>query len=421
MHNHTYKLSGIIVFLIILSVIILCFSENLEGKEVDIEPIWPMYGHDSQHTCHSLVDTSKNEGKVVWKLHIGKSPVRSPIIANDGTLYCCMENYVYAISSEGKIQWKFEVYGVCSYPAIADDGTLYVSTHKGYIYAINPDGSLKWSVKTNSNLYNPPVIDYSSGTIYIIPYDIYGNDYLYAIYPNGTLKWKVELPPSTTSAVIGLDRIIYVYGRVNVSNWYLYAIYPNGSLKWKTLVSSKRWCICKGISVKDDGTIYVSGDYLYAFYPNGSLKWKYWAGGTTSIAAIGPNDTVYVGFGDILYALYPDGKERWTFKANGDAITSIAVDSNGIVYAVSYNYLYSIYPNGTLRWIFKTNESLDCPVIGNDGKIYVGALKGNLYAIGKAENKLSQSMFYKYFIVSFIIIIAVVAGVWLWRIKVKKK
>jgi len=93
------------------------------------------------------------------------SPVASPIIGHDGTIYQALvhDTNLYVIdSNDGAILWRTNLADPCSglygddyitrfgrssgwcEPAIGHDGTIYVSLDDSYLRAVNPDGSIKW-------------------------------------------------------------------------------------------------------------------------------------------------------------------------------------------------------------------------------------------------------------------------------------
>jgi len=47
------------------------------------------------------------------------------------------DDYLYAITPDGKLKWKFQTgYDISSSPAIGQDGTIYVGSSDRYLYAI---------------------------------------------------------------------------------------------------------------------------------------------------------------------------------------------------------------------------------------------------------------------------------------------
>jgi outer membrane protein assembly factor BamB len=103
------------------------------------------------YLCDSdFVKAYTPDGKQKWYLQM---PCNSgPVLAADGTLYLGFngpppkmgppQSYFPAISSDGQLEWKFEVHGmVRDAAAIAPDGTIFFTTDQGYVYAVNGSGA----------------------------------------------------------------------------------------------------------------------------------------------------------------------------------------------------------------------------------------------------------------------------------------
>jgi len=78
----------------------------------------------------------------------GNDIYSSPAIGSDGTIYFgCETGYVYALDSDGTLNWKFRVLRgsgghvdiTWPSPAIGSDGTLYIGGTSGDFYAIDTD------------------------------------------------------------------------------------------------------------------------------------------------------------------------------------------------------------------------------------------------------------------------------------------
>ncbi len=160
-------------------------------------------------------------GTLKWKYGVAASVLSSPALGKDGTIYAGAERYLYAISCDGTLKWKYEfeegdVYR--SSPAIGEDGTIYIGCSDHYIYAINPDGTLKWKYETGYDVRSTPLIG-KSGTIYIGSMD----GYLYALDTSGVLKWKCKIGEvHFSSPVISEDGTIYI-GNWNCNICAIYA------------------------------------------------------------------------------------------------------------------------------------------------------------------------------------------------------
>jgi outer membrane protein assembly factor BamB len=215
------------------------------------------------------------DGTLKWKYETEGGILTSPSISPySQTVYIVSnDRYLYAINSyNGKLRWRYDMQDETLYsPAVGKNKTIYIGGKKGYLYAISDDGKLKWKYRTKGRIGGPPVINLSDETIYVTSLD----RYLYAIKYNGKLKWKYKIdvafgtPPIPA---IGVDGTIYIGGGP------LYAINPDGTLKWK--FNTKDY-ILFAPTIDIDGIIYAAGVglsndvYLYAINPDGTLKWEY--------------------------------------------------------------------------------------------------------------------------------------------------
>jgi outer membrane protein assembly factor BamB len=360
-----------------------------------MDSAWPMKCHDNRHTSQSPYSTADNLGIEKWRFHFTGWSEDTPVIDNDGVIYCkgaygYLDRYLYAIYPDGTEKWKYETGGLLlgSSPAIAEDRTIYIGSWDTRLYAINPDGTKIWSVGTGGSIASSPAIG-EDGTIYVghMDYDIV------AINPNGTIKWSYPTGFHITGGpAIGDDGTIYC----GSGDAYLYALNPDGTLKWRF----KTGDIIKGPpSIAADNTIYICSwdDYLYALYPNGTMKWKCKTGtGPETNPSIASDGTIYVGSPDgHLYAVNPNGTIKWSFGVIGfihQSSPTISADGTIYVGTDGSGYIYAVNPDGTEKWKKKIAKKWveSSPSIAEDGTIYIGSSFdmgiGYLHAFGNLES-----------------------------------
>jgi FOG: WD40-like repeat len=138
----------------------------------------------------------------------------TPSIGPDGTIYLecyySSASFLYALSDKGTygtMKWDYPIYGEELYgaPAISSNGTIYVVS-SSKIYAVNSNGTLQWSYNTGgvSNTAASAVIG-ADGTVYTG-----GKNGVYALNPDGTLKWKYKASNVYASPLIGTNGMLYV-------------------------------------------------------------------------------------------------------------------------------------------------------------------------------------------------------------------
>jgi outer membrane protein assembly factor BamB len=286
-------------------------------------------------------------GSLLWRyVDPGNQFVRSPALANDGTILYPSIRGLVAVSASGRHEWTARMPSSCGSATIGSDGTIYCGSDAGKLYAMNASGSLLWSKAIGGPEWAPPAIGFH-GTIY------FGSDdhCVYALSPAGRIlwryrtRWKVEAP-----VTIGGDETVYA---------------PSG-----------------------DGT-------LYALDRNGHLLWKFKCESSLLRAvAIGKGQTVYVSTGDLhLYCLDSHGRVKWSFATTG--YTSPVTTSDGVVYSLGANELVAIDEKGNSLWNlelrdhFASDHPWADPSIGADGCVYVVTLYGLLMAIGSPRFSMS--------------------------------
>jgi uncharacterized protein (TIGR03437 family) len=245
------------------------------------------------------------------------------VIAQNGTIYVGSYDYnLYAINSDGTLQWKFPTSGeITSSPVIGSDGTIYVGSSDNYFYAIKPDGMLKWKNHNWDNVDSSPAIA-SDGAIYFCSED--EGAAFKAINPDGAIKWSRSIGGwgiTTSSPAIADDGTIYI----GSTDRRLYALNPNGSTKWTFEADDE---IHSSPALGPDGTILISTrrGTLYAVNPQGQQKWVFQRG--LSAVTIGRDGTIHVG---AEYALTPEGKIKW--ESGLWSSSSAAIGKDGTLYA----------------------------------------------------------------------------------------
>lgn len=118
----------------------------------DEDEIRPEVVFDTDGTVYLATDgyylcRKRPEGTVEIVLEAEDILISSPAISSAGTLYFLPDDgYLYALSSSGRIAWRYEVavggkdLYYTSSPTIGPDGTVYVGSWDGGLYAFRGDG-----------------------------------------------------------------------------------------------------------------------------------------------------------------------------------------------------------------------------------------------------------------------------------------
>jgi outer membrane protein assembly factor BamB len=314
----------------------------------------------------------------LWNYTTGGA-VMSPTIY-DGIIYFGdSDGYVYAINSDGTLNWTYATSGaIYSQSLEVYNGIVYVGSEDNYFYAINSDGTLNWSYATDGAIDASPTI--YNGNIYV------ANDAasLYSFSLNGTINWVVQ--PSgiviRTKPAIYND-LLYIGdddGNLNAINLV------DGSTNWTYAIGGTTKQIRGSPTVSND-IVYFGSDtgYFFALFTNGTLAWTYTAGDDFSMSSPTVSDgIIYFGSSDgNLYALNTDGTLNWSYNIS-DVIKSKPTITNGKIYFGSYdNNAYALYMNGTFAWTYTTNADVGTDIAVSDGIVYVGSNDYNLYVLSE--------------------------------------
>ncbi len=165
----------------------------------------PVIGNDGTVYCGNddgkLFAVDPDTGDKKWEYNVGMRVTASPLMANDGSILCVFNNsasnrgkQVHAIDPEtGEQKWSFEVPGDPSCPPIVSaDGTIFYATFKAGLHAVDgATGTEKWAFKGSflnrfeGVVSTQPVLG-NDGTLF------FGNDKkrIYAVDSNtGKKKW----------------------------------------------------------------------------------------------------------------------------------------------------------------------------------------------------------------------------------------
>jgi outer membrane protein assembly factor BamB len=368
-------------------------NKNSEASTVDDEEIWPMFGHDAQHTGRSSYRGPSVTPTLQWTSSLLDGNYSQIVLGSSADLIYGVGSYddeehnsiLWINTITGLVSKYTTDYGIHITPAIDRDGSLYFGDNDGNIYALNPDFDLKWKKKgyfgKNNHLNAPPTIG-PDGNIYMVGNDSLIQNPLICVTPDGSMKWRYKSSNASVASLspaIGKDGTVYVSvegGNENRQSG-LVALHPDGTFKWKYTVGDTP---ALSPAIGPDNTIYFgTNQYLYAVNPDGSLKWI--TGGAEyelSVPAIGADGTIYIDLGGNLSAIRPeDGSIKWTFNLifNASYVTnknSIAIDSIGTVYVGSQDYLHAVNPDGSVKWqYYDPNALFMSPIIGHDDTIYV--------------------------------------------------
>ncbi|TSA79774.1 PQQ-binding-like beta-propeller repeat protein [Deinococcus detaillensis] len=243
------------------------------------------------------------DGKTRWEKHIDDSPVLSPAVGKNGTIYAAGGPFLYALDGQGKEIWQHKVSTFYSAsPVVAQDGTVYIGA-KSLLLALTPQGKVKWQYKAASTLYANPAID-GQGNLYLGT-----GSGLVSLNPAGKVRWTHKGAPLETTPLIGKENRLYLTDTA-------------GQLTAMSLSGDVSWTVQVGESI----------------------------GGSSALA----RDVIYVGTGDgLLHALNLDGQQQWALQLDGAVFGSPVIGPDGHLYVGAGRTFYALAtssPLATAPW-----------------------------------------------------------------------
>ena len=379
----------------LLAVIALIFFASIAQAQLADSP-WPMFMHDPQHTNQSQYAVAESLD-IAWTLDLAEPTGIQPVIGEDGTIYLACDDTLYALWPDGTIKWYYNFFYhgpglIISKLAIDTNGTIYLVAEEArgleqYVFAISSKGKLKWKCEDSRKARGALAIA-QDGTIYVGTYD----STLFAINSDGTLKWKYKTSGKLkTNPTIGLDGKVYV----SSSDGYLVSIIDEGTsgrLAWKYKVVDGSYTYVFTPFLGPDGTIYAVGERstagfpLHAFDPDGTLKWQ--TQHRANYFGVGKDGTIYLSgsrgfYGSRgLFALNPeDGTEKWFLPINSGYLV---IGDNEMIHttyqtAIRADTIFTIDSMGNIikKYIFEDKVTkIHAMIVDSDSSLYVTATIG---------------------------------------------
>ena len=242
-----------------------------------------------------------------------------------------------------EVKWRWQVNGrrdpISASPAVTPDGTVIIGTEGGYIAAIAPEGTMSWSMSLGSPILSSPAVD-DSGNIFVVTSD----GYLYFITSGGITIWQSDFDRSVSSSPV-----------ISGSDAYF------------------------GTDYNELLTINLSPDMSHSGdskkLPSYSVrKSSFLTKGNVHSSPAFSGSTVFFGSGEYLYALNPNAGS----SGGGTGTTTTAINGGGGSGSTTVN---------PVKWWFRADDDVNSSPAVSNGKVYVGADDGYLYAF--SENKTS--------------------------------
>ena len=326
-----------------------------------------------------------------------------------------------------RIKWTYDVGSDTTvyYSSAAlseDEQTIYVGTskkvksdasRKDSLLALNNDGSLKWkyALSGGEEVRSTPVVA-SDSICFLADYRTSSSTKSYTNLiclheSDGALSFEEEISNNSTMQDLGLSKVIIKDNKVFALMKYIYVFdLTNGTELHKSEQLQTNDEYINPVVLADD-ILFILRQTLYRFsmndYSMSSVEISTSStAGTLATPAIDSNDNIYIGTDDgIVIAMNSSGDLLWEKDIKAPVRSSAAIDeSNGLIYFGTKEddkskFMGLSISTGEIQWEYKTGADVySSPLIGSNGRIYVGSESRYLYAFnpdGKVAWKVGVS------------------------------
>ncbi len=333
-------------------------------------------------------DPTPTDDASLWSFETRGRVVNAPAVAN-GVVYAGSDdNFVYALdAATGSMLWSFETGDIIRSSPTVTGGAVYVGSNDNFVYALDAaTGEMLWKHDTSKAVQYSPVV--TDGVVYIgaqgdVDYSVHALDAM-----SGEQVWAAGVP--------------YPYGAefaVTVANGKLYA--PGASGEFYAMDASTGevlWSLSVGMGSESPPTVVDGVVYLTAVNTAYALREatgeEIWSYGTEMFPAIDHPavvvDGVYYFAPDSnLYALdVTTGHMNWYYPADG-LITDAPVVAEGMVFVRSESGVFHALSaaTGGPVWSWEnTDSALRSPTVVN-GFLVAESQDGNLRALVAATGE----------------------------------
>jgi outer membrane protein assembly factor BamB len=301
---------------------------------------WPAERGDRRNSGCSAYPGPTRLPREQWRLAEGE-PLSPPILVDrQGVVYYAAGDAVVAVARDGSVRWRRGGLTTPALIALSEDGSLWVRTGDPAVLAVNAaDGETR-------------------------------SETLLEAYPS--------------AGQLGQDGVLYA-----VSGQQVAAIDAAGHLLWTSDPFPGRLFLP---AVDGEGRLLVPfSDGVTALSTDGAMLWEHARNDLTGLALASDESLRVAGQAHSIVqqlglaeALDGTGRYLWEVQTPGISGSAPAVDGNGTTFigsAITHDRwgdgaLYAIDADGAPLWRCelardKGNTTLDAPVIGGDGTVYV--------------------------------------------------
>lgn len=306
----------------------------------------------------------------LWDINIGGKVVSAPAVSGGNVYVIADDRYLYCISSEGEIRWKFNVKDwVRDSLTLGPDGTVYVCTGFGNCIAINKEGLEIWRYWFRDEPAGSPTIDFR-GNIYIPT----KSGKIFNLSHTGRLKWQITLPAAAAGALtLDVSGTLYVI----TLDERIYALDRYGEILWVFLCAGiPGQVIPVGLSTLITGTdqntivaLTIEGEFIWNVYFSAPL-----------LSILYENGVIYgIDFSGLLKAVDNQGNILWEKKLNGVPFGGFIITDVINIFCGNGRY-YTVSKKGVFLQAYTGSSGFTGAVVSEEGVIYSGNENWHFYA-----------------------------------------
>jgi outer membrane protein assembly factor BamB len=349
------------IYLITLLILISILFSSCSGSRSISATSWPGITVDQDNVYLSyttgIFALRLSDGQMVWRypaeadnkilFYASPAKVDGQIVVGDyGTT-------LYAIKSESGTQsWLFTGAKGRWISDVLPAGDLILAPNAdNWLYALSQDGALQWKFETEKALWAAPAFDGTN--VYLPSMD----HFLYALNSQGGQEiWKVDLGGAIVhSPLLSEEGVLYV-GTLGKEVVAVDA--SDGSVLWRFPTEKEVW----GTPVLNEGVIFfgdLNGNVYAVDAVTGTQKWVMEAGvAVAGGGVVTPDGVVFTTEDGNILMIGFDGTKQWTQTIEGKLYGSPVATEDTIIVGITQgeNVLVALTMNGTIKWTFAIPE-----------------------------------------------------------------
>lgn len=344
-----------------------------------------------------LFALDRSSGAIKWQYNAGYAIASSPALLNGSVLFTDNKQSLHSLNaSTGKQNWQLDFgpnlpneWGFDYYyssPTIAD-GKIFIGAKDGFVYNVSADGKVAWKFKADNIVRSTPAVSDKAvffgdidGILYRVDVTTGKELWRFKTIGNGLKNedFGFDRRAIISSPTIAKDKVI-----VGCRDGFFYAVDKNTGKELWHVDHNVSWVI-SSIAVKDTIAVTGTSDGRFVQAVNVNTGKEIWKFRTVSIVWSSPviyNDKVYIGSQEgVLYCLdLLTGKRITAFQAKGKIFTSPVIYDSLLFFGTDEGNFYALRPSpytyprpaDIKRYVFWQQDVDTYFHYGNDKKINI--------------------------------------------------